>query len=557
MVGRYQTKRGKRVERRFGWDTHGLPAELEAMKQLGMTEQDTDRAMGIDKFNDACRASVMKYAGEWRDYVTRQARWVDFDNDYKTLNVDYMESVLWAFKQLHEKGLTYNGYRVLPYCWKDETPLSNHELRMDDDVYKNRQDPAVTVGLRLETGELALAWTTTPGPCRPTWPRRPARHRLRRRRAGRHRHAASATSSARPASRAYAKDLFGDDVDPASPPPHRRPAHRRRPARPVVHAAVLRLRGARDARTASSRPTTSPPPTARASSTPPAPTVRRTRRSATRPASSRSCPSAPDCRCSHGPARHRGHARLRRQQAHHDHLKAAPAARATPGRCAPARCCCAASYEHSYPHCWRCRNPLIYRAVSSWYVEVTKFKDRMPELNQDINWTPANVKDGQFGKWLANARDWSISRNRYWGSPIPVWQSNDPEYPRLDVYGSFAEIERDFGVLTDADLHRPFIDEPDPAQPRRPDGPVGDAPRRGRLGRLVRLRLHDFGQVHYPFQNEAWFDTTTPATSSSSTSGRPAAGSTCCTSCPPRCSTGRPSQTCISHGIVLGSTGRR
>ncbi len=119
--------------------------------------------MGIDKFNDACRASVMKYADEWRDYVTRQARWVDFDNDYKTLNVEYMESVLWAFKQLHEKGLTYNGYRVLPYCWKDETPLSNHELRMDDDVYKNRQDPAVTVGLRLETGELRRS----PGPPRP------------------------------------------------------------------------------------------------------------------------------------------------------------------------------------------------------------------------------------------------------------------------------------------------------------------------------------------------------------------------------------------------------
>ncbi|MCU1516329.1 MAG: ileS, partial [Pseudarthrobacter sp.] len=135
LVGRYQTQRGKRVERRFGWDTHGLPAELEAMKQLGMTDKTQIEAMGIDKFNDACRASVMKYADEWKSYVTRQARWVDFDNDYKTLNVEYMESVLWAFKQLHEKGLTYNGYRVLPYCWKDETPLSNHELRMDDDVY--------------------------------------------------------------------------------------------------------------------------------------------------------------------------------------------------------------------------------------------------------------------------------------------------------------------------------------------------------------------------------------------------------------------------------------
>lgn len=172
LVGRYQTQRGRRVERRFGWDTHGLPAELEAMKQLGMTDKQQILAMGIDKFNDASRASVMKYAGEWRDYVTRQARWVDFDNDYKTLNPEYMESVLWAFKTLHQKGLTYNGYRVLPYCWNDETPLSNHELRMDEDVYQDRQDQTVTVTFPLLPGDSALskdlagvqalAWTTTP-----------------------------------------------------------------------------------------------------------------------------------------------------------------------------------------------------------------------------------------------------------------------------------------------------------------------------------------------------------------------------------------------------------
>ncbi len=162
LIPRYQTMRGRRVERRFGWDTHGLPAELEAMSQLGLKTTEEIHELGIEKFNEACRASVMKYTGEWRDYVTRQARWVDFDNDYRTMNPEYMESVIWAFKQLHEKGLVYEGFRVLPYCWNDETPLSNHELRMDDDVYQNRQDPAVTVGVRLETGELALVWTTTP-----------------------------------------------------------------------------------------------------------------------------------------------------------------------------------------------------------------------------------------------------------------------------------------------------------------------------------------------------------------------------------------------------------
>ena len=152
IVPRYETMRGKRVERRFGWDTHGLPAELEAMRLNGIKTTDEIVEMGIDKFNDACRASVLKYTGEWRDYVTRQARWVDFDNDYRTMNPEFMESVLWAFKSLYDKGLVYEGFRVLPYCWNDETPLSNHELRMDDDVYQDRQDPSVTVGFEVQTG---------------------------------------------------------------------------------------------------------------------------------------------------------------------------------------------------------------------------------------------------------------------------------------------------------------------------------------------------------------------------------------------------------------------
>ena len=166
IVPRYRTMRGYKVDRRFGWDTHGLPAELEVQRQLGITDKSQIEEMGIEKFNDACRASVLKYTNEWRAYVTRQARWVDFDNDYKTLDLGFMESVIWAFKQLWDKGLAYEGYRVLPYCWNDETPLSSHELRMDDDVYQSRQDPAITVGFRVTEGALQdaylLVWTTTP-----------------------------------------------------------------------------------------------------------------------------------------------------------------------------------------------------------------------------------------------------------------------------------------------------------------------------------------------------------------------------------------------------------
>ena len=514
LFPRVQTMRGKKVDRVFGWDTHGLPAELEAMKQLGITEKSEIEAMGIGAFNAKARESVLEYTREWEDYVTRQARWVDFDNGYKTLDPTFMESVLWAFKTLYDKGLAYEGYRVLPYCWRDETPLSAHELRMDDDVYQMRQDPSVTVTFPL-TGAAAaekgldgvrvLAWTTTPW----TLPTNlalavgpgieyvvvpaadgSARYLLARDLLGGHVKelgyadadaAASAVLStitgAELAGLAY-EPLFDYYTDVETY--HTENAWRiladdyvtTTDGTGVVHQAPAY--GEDDQRVAEAAGI---------------PTI------LSLDDGGRFLSPVRDVAGELWMDANRPLIRLLKEKG---------------------RLFREASYEHSYPHCWRCRNPLIYKAVSSWFIRVTEFKDRLLANNEQITWVPGNVKHGQFGKWLEGARDWSISRNRYWGSPIPVWKSDDPEYPRIDAYGSLEELERDFGTLPrnadgEVDLHRPYIDE---LTRPNPDDPTGKSTMR-RIEDVFDVWFDSgsmpFAQVHYPFENQEWFDEHSPA----------------------------------------------
>ncbi len=546
LVPRYQTMKGRKVERRFGWDTHGLPAELEAMRQLGITETSEIEEMGIAKFNEASRESVLRYTDEWRDYVTRQARWVDFDNDYKTLDVTYMESVLWAFKRLWDKGLVYEGYRVLPYCWRDATPLSNHELGMDADVYRNRQDPAVTVGFRLEgndnelDGTYLLIWTTTPWtlPSNLATAVHPEVDYVVVEHDGKRFLLAEARVAA------YARELGEEPTVVAHYTGAQLLGNRYAPPFPYFTGTenahqvlsadyVTTDDGTGIVHIAPAYGADDKVVTDAAGIPPVTPVDAHGKFDATVPdyEGQQVFDANPnivrDLKNGTGSAGQQGAVLLRHE-----------------------------TYDHSYPHCWRCRNPLIYRAVSSWFVAVTQFKDRMVELNQQITWYPENVKDGQFGKWLENAIDWSISRNRYFGTPIPVWQSDDPEYPRTDVYGSLDELEADFGVRLD-NLHRPYIDE---LTRPNPDDPTGNSTMR-RVPDVLDVWFDSgsmpYAQVHYPFENAEWFEHHYPSDFIVEYIGQ-TRGWFYLLHVLATALFDRPAfRACVAHGIVLGSDGAK
>ncbi|MBF0380126.1 MAG: isoleucine--tRNA ligase [Magnetococcales bacterium] len=490
MIPRYQTMKGRKVERRFGWDCHGLPAEMSAEKELGFSGRDKIIEFGVKKFNDYCRESVFKYAKEWERQVKRQARWVDFENDYKTLDISYMESVIWAFKTLHDKGLVYEGTRILPYSWAAEATVSNFETRMDN-AYREREDPAITVAFTLDpvAGEESpmkiLVWTTTPW----TLPSNLALavgadieyaiykedgicYLLANALVGKYtkvlekaQHVGMIKGSEL-VGRSYTplfdyfkdtknsfKVLAGDFVstEDGTGTVHLAPGFGEDDHAICVENDI--------------------------------PVI---------------CPvDSKGCFTSLVP-NYKG-------QLVFDTNK--PIIRDLKNRGILIK---HEQYKHSYPHCWRTDEPLIYKAISSWFVKVSDIKDRMVELNQQITWAPEHIKDGQFGKWLENARDWSISRQRFWGTPIPVWKSDDPSYPRVDIYSSLDEIEADFGVKPTT-LHRPEID--DLVRPN-PDDPTGKSTMR-RVTDVFDCWFESgsmpFAQVHYPFENKDWFEAHFPA----------------------------------------------
>ena len=497
IIPRYKTMRGYKVARVFGWDCHGLPAELEAEKQLGIKDKGQIEAMGLEKFNEYCAQSVLQYTEEWKAYVTRQARWVDFDNGYKTMDLNFMESVMWAFKTLYDNGLIYQGFRVLPYSWAEHTPLSNQETRLDDS-YKMRQDPAVTVTMPLVdtpghplgaalAGVNALIWTTTPWtlPSNLAIAVNPDVTYAVVRAADGERYLLADNLVA-----GYAKELGDYEIEHTYvgqelaglgyQPPYDFFLDEPKAFRILVADYVTTEDG------------TGVVHQAPAFGEDDMLTCQQAGIGVVIPVDM-------DGKFTSLVPPYEG---MLVFDANKDIIRDLKAA----GRILRHQ-----TIEHSYPHSWRSGQPLIYMALPSWFVAVTKFRDRMVELNHDlIEWMPEHIRDGQFGKWLEGARDWNISRNRYWGSPIPVWVSDSEEYPRVDVYGSLDELERDFGVRP-ASLHRPYIDE---LTRPNPDDPTGKSTMR-RVPEVLDCWFESgsmpFAQKHYPFENKEWFDDHSPA----------------------------------------------
>ena len=450
IVPRYQTMRGKYVERRFGWDTHGLPIEALAQDALGVSGTPEIKALGVDKFNEQCRSMVLKYVSEWRKTVTRMGRWVDFDHDYKTMNPDFMETIWWVFKQLWNQGRVYRSHRIMPYSWKLSTPLSNFEAGSN---YKDVQDPTVTVRTKALTAESAamkdllakeptvylLIWTTTPwtlpenlmmcagaaidyvavrdvtDDAKPVYImakarlphifKKPEQYEVVAEFKGTELKGTSyepifpyfADKKAEGAFRVLNDDYVTTDDGVGIV--HIAPAYGEDDFRVCKEAGMLAMVDPLDA---SCNFTDQVPEYA-----------------------GRFCK---DC--------------------DKDIIKRLKA---------EGRLVHQATITHSYPFCDRTDTPLIYRAIDAWYVKVEDLHDQLVANNNGVHWTPAYVGDKRFGNWLKDARDWNISRNRFWGSCIPVWV-NDTDPEDMICVGSIKELEELSGVKV-TDLHKHYVDK--------------------------------------------------------------------------------------------------
>ena len=481
IIPRYKAMRGKKVERRFGWDCHGLPVEYEMEKELGISGKRQIEEYGIARFNEACRSIVLRYTAEWRSVITRLGRWVDFDNDYKTMEPDYMESIWWIMQELWKRELLYEGFYILPYCPRCSTALSNFELNLGG--YQDVQDPSITVKFKLlnEESTYFLAWTTTPWTLPSnlalalgseieyvkvadgqefyivakerleTYYKNPQDYKVVQEYRG--------------------KELAGLEYEPLFP-----------------YFASLRERGA--FRTHVADYVSIEEGTGIVHTAPgfgeddyallkgsDVPTV---------------CPVDAEARFTEEVTDYQG---LFVKEADKRIVKDLKARGVVVHH---------SSYLHAYPHCWRCTSPLIYRAISSWFVNIQKIKASMLSANSRIFWVPGHIRDGRFGKWLEGARDWAISRNRYWGNPIPIWKCDS--CGEQVCIGSRAELEQRSNRKVQ-DMHKHFVDEI--------TFPCSCGATMRRIPEVLDCWFESgampYAQNHYPFENREHFEANFPA----------------------------------------------
>ena len=480
VVPRYWTMQGYRIERNWGWDCHGLPVENIVEKELKLSNKTDIEEYGIDKFNESCRSVVLRYAEEWKKVVERMGRWIDMENDYKTMSPEYMESIWWVFKSLWDKDRIYEGHKVVPYCPRCATPLSNFETNQG---YQDKQDPALTVKFELkeEPGTYLLAWTTTPwtlpsnlalamGPDItyakikdvngevyimaldriPSYYKNPDEYKvidefLGKEMEGKKYKPLLPYFADKPEPRAFTVTL-GNFVTLDS-------------GTGIVHMAPF---GEDDMATLKTLDVEAV------------------------------YPLNAECKFNELVKEYDGIDVFEANPLIIKKLKDEN------------KVVKHETYNHSYPFCWRCDTPLIYRPISTWFVNVEKIKDRMLETNREINWTPDHIREGRFGKWLEGARDWAISRNRYWGAPLPIWRNVDDESDVI-VIGSIKELEELSGKKVE-DLHKHFVDKIEIEKDGKTYKRITEV-----LDCWFESGSMPYAQLHYPFENKEKFEGNFPA----------------------------------------------
>ena len=489
-LARFFTMDGYAVPRRWGWDCHGLPIENAVEKKLGVKDKtQIEKTIGVAAFNDACRALVSDCNENWKSYINKIGRWVDYENAYRTLDKSYMESVLWVFKQCHDKGLIYKDYRVTPYCYRCETSLSISDTRESDST-RPRQDPEVIIRFRAGDGigglpTWYLAWTTTPWTLisnlalavGPDFGYAAVEHEGQ---------AYVLSEAALPKltrelgeqpkvlARMKGSELVGRRYAPVFP--HFRELAAQGYFRILAGEFVTLEDG------------TGIVHMAPAYGEDDYWLCKRNGLGVKNPVDAKGCFTAEIPEYAGRNVHDCNKDIIRRLKEQGDLVRHS-------------------TVVHNYPHCWRCRSPLIYRAMDAWYFSVEKIKDRLLKHNEAIGWVPEHIREGRFGKWLEGARDWNISRSRFWGTPIPVWECGAPGCGERVVAGSVRELEAMAGRPLQ-DIHKEFLDAIRPA-----------CPRCGALMQRVSEVLDcwfesgsmPFGQCHYPFENKDWFEKHFPA----------------------------------------------